>query len=318
MKKKLILCLAAAQGLFLFSACEGPTGPEQTPRISPLAPTAWTEAAFNFLDNEHYYTFEAEESKYYTVRVNERGGPRHGDGTKTARVSLSLSNAKGDSLVSSTSGGNYPLPSPASFTGYTGVVYVRAGRNGPPGSYGISYEAYSPGDYPPAYAPEMSSAGIPGWGDSYYPVVSWKAVPGATGYRLYRSTSSGSDYAKVGSDSAGLSGTDTSAATSRSYYYKVFAFNSHGEGPQSAYWGVSTPSAAPGGGAPSPSALNAGVWAEDTLSSGASHWYSFSAASGRVYWIQDDDIDRNGGKTADVVVSAYTAGGKPLFYRADG
>jgi len=67
--------------------------------------------------------------------------------------------------------------------------------------------------------------------------VSWTAVTGATGYRVYRSETSGGSYSKVGSDIASgtTSYTDTNLTASKAYYYKVAAFNASAEGAQSAY-----------------------------------------------------------------------------------
>jgi hypothetical protein len=71
---------------------------------------------------------------------------------------------------------------------------------------------------------------------------------------------------------------------------------------------------APGGGAPSASALSAGVWADKSFTSASDvHWYSFNAAEGGSYRVQaNDSNDGNNMKTAAVYLSVYTAGGKPL------
>ncbi|NMC56299.1 MAG: hypothetical protein GYA50_03650 [Eubacteriaceae bacterium] len=53
--------------------------------------------------------------------------------------------------------------------------------------------------------------------------VSWNAVNGATGYRVYRSTSSSGTYTYLGATTS-TSYTSTGLATGRYYYYKVLAY----------------------------------------------------------------------------------------------
>jgi len=63
--------------------------------------------------------------------------------------------------------------------------------------------------------------------------LSWTAVAGATSYNVYRSTSSASQGAKIGS-SATTSYNDATAANGSTYYYVVTASNAVGEGTASA------------------------------------------------------------------------------------
>jgi len=63
--------------------------------------------------------------------------------------------------------------------------------------------------------------------------IQWSSVSNATGYRIYRSTSSSGSYTYVGSSSA-TSYTDTGLSPGATYYYRVSAQNSSGlESPQS-------------------------------------------------------------------------------------
>jgi len=62
--------------------------------------------------------------------------------------------------------------------------------------------------------------------------VSWSAVSGATGYRVYSSTSAYGTYTQVGTTSS-TSYTATGLSRLTTYYYKVSAYNSTGESPQS-------------------------------------------------------------------------------------
>jgi len=62
--------------------------------------------------------------------------------------------------------------------------------------------------------------------------ISWKGVSGATGYRIYRSTTSSGTYELAGTTTA-ISYTSPGLTAGTTYYYKVAASNSSGEGPQS-------------------------------------------------------------------------------------
>jgi len=62
--------------------------------------------------------------------------------------------------------------------------------------------------------------------------VSWSAVTGATGYKIYRSSSSYDTYSSVG-DVTTTSFTDTGLSANTTYYYKVSAYDSGGESTQS-------------------------------------------------------------------------------------
>jgi fibronectin type 3 domain-containing protein len=62
--------------------------------------------------------------------------------------------------------------------------------------------------------------------------LSWSSVTGATGYRVYRSSSETGTYTQVGTTSL-TSYTDKSLNANTLYYYKVSAYNSNGESPRS-------------------------------------------------------------------------------------
>ena len=64
--------------------------------------------------------------------------------------------------------------------------------------------------------------------------LSWTAVSDAASYRVYRASSSSGTYTQVGAPTA-ASFTDTGLTQSATYYYKVSAVHSSGEGTQSAY-----------------------------------------------------------------------------------
>ncbi len=64
------------------------------------------------------------------------------------------------------------------------------------------------------------------------PMLTWKAVEGATSYRIYRSTSKGSGYSLLGTTTA-TSYTNTGAKAGTTYYYRVKACNDAGLSPYS-------------------------------------------------------------------------------------
>ncbi len=58
--------------------------------------------------------------------------------------------------------------------------------------------------------------------------ISWEAIAGASGYKVYRSTSKTGTYAYVAPVTAGTSYTNTGLATGTTYYYKVLAYTTEG------------------------------------------------------------------------------------------
>jgi hypothetical protein len=74
-------------------------------------------------------------------------------------------------------------------------------------------------------------------------LLSWGAVPGATSYNIYRSTTSGGEGTTAIATTTSTSYTDTGLTNGPPpvYYYKVAAVNSGGVGPQSAETATPTP-----------------------------------------------------------------------------
>lgn len=63
--------------------------------------------------------------------------------------------------------------------------------------------------------------------------LAWTAVSGASSYKVYRSTTSGSGYTNIASVSGGLTYTDTSVNHGTTYYYVVTSLSGSVESPKS-------------------------------------------------------------------------------------
>ena len=138
--------------------------------------------------------------------------------------------------------------------------------------------------------------------------VSWNSVTGATGYRIYRSTSSTGTFTQIGT-STSTSYTNTGLDNSTTYYYKVTAYNNSGTGEQSSAVSATTLTF-------TPIQLTANVWINGTISASASEiWYSFpvtNATTYRVWW--NDAYGSNGTKTGDIAVSARYSGSSSWIF----
>jgi hypothetical protein len=137
--------------------------------------------------------------------------------------------------------------------------------------------------------------------------VSWGSVPGASGYYVYRSASSNGTYSRITTASA-TPHTDTGLSSNTTYYYKVSAFNSQGEGVQSSAVSATTTATAPSFG----TSLTSGQTTEGNISTTPQHYY-FSATQGRTYTVFWYDYDSNSAY-GDVRVSAFwNSSGSSIF-----
>ena len=144
---------------------------------------------------------------------------------------------------------------------------------------------------------------------------SWNTVSGVTGYYVYRSTSGAGSYTRIGAVTAAAY-TDSGLAVSATYYYKVSAYNSGGEGAQSSALSATT--------LPSALSVTVGTVTASSISllwdaaSGASGYYVYrSTTSGGTYVRIGSpetpayiDSSRSAGTTYYYQVSAYNSGGE--------
>jgi hypothetical protein len=112
--------------------------------------------------------------------------------------------------------------------------------------------------------------------------LSWSAATGATGYRAYRSTTSGGTYTEITNVTTGTTSTsmvDVTPNASTTYYYKVASFNSTASSSQSSFVsGIS-------------SGLCTGSIRVSHYGTNLSTWPSPNLPSGTQSKIEDTDLD---------------------------
>ena len=113
--------------------------------------------------------------------------------------------------------------------------------------------------------------------------VTWNSVSNATGYYIYRSSSSSGTYSQIGT-STSTSYQNNGLSANTIYYYKVAAYNSNGTSSQSSYTSATTQSSG-GGTAPSaPTGVTASRNSENSTTVTVS-WNAVSGATGyKVYY----------------------------------
>jgi hypothetical protein len=179
------------------------------------------------------------------------------------------------------------------------------------GTYAIRY--YNAAAVAPQTAPAYVWAqGTPG------PtcVAGWDPVTGATGYKVYRSTTgtfSSTPLTTLSSEYA-TSYTDTAVTAGTTYYYKVSAENGIGEGPQSPAVSDTPPAAGTG------TLLTLNTWTIGNVSVETQvDWYRITIGTAGTYSLQwDDRYEGSGTYTGDIMVSAYQADGTSLFIMDSG
>jgi uncharacterized repeat protein (TIGR02543 family) len=100
--------------------------------------------------------------------------------------------------------------------------------------------------------------------------LSWWSVSSVTGYRVYRSESSTGTYTLIASPTSSSYTDSTGTAANTTYYYKVSAYNSGGEGEKSPYISATTL-------LPAPTGLTFGTVTSDSI---ALSWAAVSGATG--------------------------------------
>ena len=141
-------------------------------------------------------------------------------GATSYRIYRSESRGTGYSLLGTTSSTSYV--NTGASTGTTYYYRVKAvNRDGMASGYSniVSGKAKAAAPAAPSVTAGNSSTGKPR--------LTWKAVSGATSYRIYRSESRGTGYSLLGTTSS-TSYVNTGASTGTTYYYRVKAVNRDG------------------------------------------------------------------------------------------
>jgi hypothetical protein len=180
------------------------------------------------------------------------------------------------------------------------------------GTYAIRY--YDPSTLPPQSAPtNVLVSGIPAPVNAVS--IIWNSVgPAATGYGISRSLTGAEPYTQIGTTTERFY-TDTDVTVGNTYWYKVKAVNSVGGGPDSAAVNVIVPSSAP------LSSLTYNTWKAGNLTTGTQvDLYTITAETAGTYFLQwDDALNSTSSYSARVGVTAYRAGGSPVFtFRSNG
>jgi fibronectin type 3 domain-containing protein len=172
----------------------------------------------------------------------------------------------------------------------------------------------------PIVAPPTPTGVMASAGDASV-AISWSASSGATGYNVYRSTSTGTETL-LKSDVQGTTFSDTGLTNSTTYFYKVSAINGAGESALSSEVSA-TPQASPPAAPPTPTGLTATPGdASDELSwnasIGATSYNVYrSTSTGTETLLQSgvqgttfSDTNLTNGATYFYKVSAVNAGGE--------
>ena len=171
--------------------------------------------------------------------------------------------------------------------------------------YPVSATDFDPNAPLPPAAPTVTMT----YSDSGKPKLTWKAVSGATSYRVFRSESRGTGYSLLGTTTA-TSYTNTGAAVGKTYYYRVKAVNSVGTSGYSNIVSGKAKTAAPA--APSVTAGNSST-GKPRLT-----WKAVSGAvSYRIYRSESRGTGYSllGTTSSTSYVNTGAAAGKTYYYR---
>jgi hypothetical protein len=192
--------------------------------VTPLVSDTWTDGTISASDREVWYSFTQNGGAYY-VSWNDS---YEGNAQKTCDVKVSAYTSNGGIIFAGVDSG---WESPRAVTGQTGTVYlkVEAYSGNSTGTYAIKYSQSGAGNLS---APRYLNASVSGSSIT----LSWNGPNNALSYKVYRSTSADGPYNVIDSNITGTSGSGISYTDSGlnpgTYYYKVSAVFSGGEGPQ--------------------------------------------------------------------------------------
>jgi len=260
-----------------------------------------------------WYKFEATSGTSYRVQWKDEDV----SADYTAWIKVTAYQSNGTTNISTINGATSGWTNPRTISGVSGTVYLKVEPYSSSASYAGTYAIrfYNPAIVVPQIPITISSISAT---PSQTVVISWNSVlstSGVSGYRVYRSSSETGTYTQIGADITSYLTTrytDTNVSAGSTYWYKVAAYNSVGEGDKSdAKQSDTVPSTSVG----TELIIGAAI-TESTLSMTTQvDWYKFTAVSGTTYNVQwADYYQKPDGSTytGDIKVSAFTSDGTPI------
>jgi len=284
------------------------------------------QAGSIYAEETKWYKFDAENGVDYLVQWDD-SSHRFGDYTAWLRVTAYESD--GETNIPAINGAYDGYSMPRTVSGVSGTVYLKVQNYSSDlsgGTYAIRF--YDPASMPQVFIRPASARAtiIP------YVAVKWNAIPlsdedsdaakaSVTGFRVYRSNTEKGNYIQIGEDfitdfnpGGGYNDAekviyyDKNVTAGNTYWYKVAAYNSTGEGELS----DSIESEAVPAPTPEPQPLT--IETEKTgnpTESGQVDWYKFEAVNGKTYKVQwqslmDNHLGFAQGNYAYINVSVFT------------
>jgi hypothetical protein len=266
-----------------------------------------------------WYKFEATSGTSYRVQWKDKY-EKPADDSYTAWVKVTAYQSNGTTKISTVDEATFGWESPKTISSVSGTVYIKVEPYNSSASYAGTYTIrfFDPAIVVPQIPMSISYA-------SATPVptvvVSWNYTSGVSGYRVYRSNTETGTYTQIGTDITNNSTTrytDTNVTAGNTYWYKVAAYNSVGEGNKSDAKQSDT--------VPATSVvittLTVGAAITDGTLSTATQidWYKFEPLSGKNYNVQwADSYQKPDGSTytGDIKVSAFKTDGSYIFLNSD-
>jgi len=177
---------------------------------------------------EIVYTFKVSIAKSYNIWWNNAN---YGDGSKTLNTYVSAYYSDGTSIFNEYYGA---WTSPRTFVSTSNnTVYLRVApfSSGSTGTFAIVYSTSTNKPIVPNL-PNVPTEIKASANSANSITIMWNTVSDATGYKIYRSTSSSGSFYETGSSTSN-SYTDTGLSSNTTYYYRITAYNNNGAGSQS-------------------------------------------------------------------------------------
>jgi hypothetical protein len=276
-----------------------------------LSYNTWAEGNISSPGEVHWYTFTpAAAGTYYVIWDDNYND----SGNKTLAGSVSAYRAGGTPIFTDRASG-YSVPEDVTVSANETITVRIEGQGNWTGTYALKY--YDPATVaPPASPTNIRVRGNP----APACFVTWFSVHTATEYKVSRSTTTPEGpYTLLGTvlgqygTSYSYNDTSNDIIAGTTYYYKVQAINTYGDGPESAPFSDTPPATTIG------TLLTENTWTDGKLiSSEGADWYRVTPQSSGTYYIQWDDSYEKAGKTLASYVSAYRTNGTQVFLHTNG